>query len=144
MQRPLIALLSCAALLAACAAQPDANSSKAAGPMEKYWKLVEINGQSVPTLKREPHFILKTEGQRVSGFGGCNNFGGSHEIDAARSRIRFHDIASTKMACEDGMAVENAFHQALSQADGYLQNGDQLTLTQGGTPLARLNAVYMR
>jgi heat shock protein HslJ len=139
-------LLASAALLTACASSPTAENpkAKAGSPTEKYWKLVEVNGQSVPTLKREPHLILKAEGQRVNGFGGCNGFGGTYEIDEAQSRIRFEGIVGTLMACQDGMEVEKSFHEALRQADGYAQDGDRLTLNQGTAPLARFQAVYMR
>lgn len=115
------------------------------GVTEKYWKLVELNGRPVPVLEREPYLILKAEGGRVNGFGGCNTFTGSYEIDEAASRIRFGDIASTMMACPAGMDVESAFHEVLRTADNYSLNGDRLTLNRARmAPLARFEAVYLR
>ena len=87
------------------------------GVTEKYWKLVELNGRPVPALEREPHFILKAEGGRVNGFGGCNSFTGTYELNEAASRIRFGKLAATMMACASGMEVEEAFHRVLRSVD---------------------------
>lgn len=115
------------------------------GMTEKYWKLVELNGQPVPALEREPHMILKAEGGRVVGFGGCNGFTGSYTLDTAASRIRFSQVASTLMACPSGMEVESAFHEVLRTADNYSLSGDHLTLNRARmAPLARFEAVYLR
>lgn len=115
------------------------------GVTEKYWKLVELNGQPVPVLEREPHFILKAEEGRVNGFGGCNGFTGSYTLDEAASRISFSQIASTMMACPSGMDVETAFHEVLRTADNYSLDGDRLTLNRARmAPLARFEAVYLR
>lgn len=111
----------------------------------RHWKLVELNGRPVPALQREPYLILNTEGARVNGFGGCNGFSGSYEIDQATSRIRFGQIASTMMACPAGMDIENAFHEVLSSADNYSLSGDHLTLNRARmAPLARFEAVHAR
>ena len=119
--------------------------TKLAGVTEKYWKLVELNGQPVPALRREPHLILKVEDGRVNGFGGCNGFTGTYELDEATSRIRFGEIASTMMACPSGMEVETAFHEVLRRVDNYSFDGDSLTLNRARmAPLARFEAVYLR
>lgn len=122
-----------------------AEAAPEASLRETYWKLVELNGQPVETLKREPHLILKAEGARVTGYGGCNGFGGGYELDEAKQRIRFVGLASTLMACAEGMDTERAFHDALSQADNYSLNGDHLTLNKARmAPLARFEAVYLK
>ena len=112
---------------------------------EKYWKLVELNGKPVPTLGREPHLILKAEGGRVNGFGGCNSFSGPYELDEAKSRIRFGKLASTMKACASGMEVEDAFHRVLQTVDNYSLSGDRLSLNKARmAPLARFEAVYLQ
>jgi heat shock protein HslJ len=112
---------------------------------EKYWKLVELGGQPVPRLDKEPHIILKAEGSRVTGFGGCNSFTGSYTLDEARSRIRFGQVASTMEACPSGMDVERTFSEVLGQVDNYSMNGDHLTFNRARmAPLARFEAVYLR
>lgn len=115
------------------------------GIVEKYWKLVELDGQPVPALDREPHLILKAEGGRVAGFGGCNRLTGSYTLDEAASRIRFGPVASTKMACAKGMDLERAFTEMLGRVDNYSLSGDRLTFNRARmAPLARFEAVYLR
>jgi heat shock protein HslJ len=112
------------------------------------WKLVELNGQAVPKLMfGEPYFILTTEDAGVSGHAGCNfMFGGNHEIDTGRARIHLSNIFRHTGACDEGngktttMDVENAFLQVLHEADGYALDGERLTLTRAGAPLARFEA----
>ncbi len=112
---------------------------------EKYWKLVELNGQPVPALEREPHLILKGEGGRVTGYGGCNSFAGTYTLDEAASRIRFAPLVSTERACAEGMEVEMAFHDVLSRADNFSLNGDHMTLNRARmAPLARFEVVWLR
>lgn len=112
---------------------------------EKYWKLVELRGQPVARLEREPHLILKAEGNRVNGFAGCNNFTGTYTLDTASARIHFNPLASTEKFCATGMDVEDAFKEVLGQVDNYSLNGDHLTLNRARmAPLARFEAVYLR
>jgi heat shock protein HslJ len=114
------------------------------GVTEKYWKLIELNGQPLPALIREPYFILKAPNSRVNGFGGCNTFTGSYKINEAVSRISFDQVASTLMACPSGMDVEEAFHEVLRAVDNYSLDGKRLTLNRARmAPLARFEAVYL-
>lgn len=114
------------------------------GITERYWRLVELNGQPVAALRREPFFILRTEGRRVNGFGGCNTLAGSYELDEATFRIRFDQVASTMMACESGMDVEQAFHEVLRSADNYSVDGGRLILNRARmAPLARFEGAYL-
>jgi heat shock protein HslJ len=113
---------------------------------EKYWKLVELNGQKVVRKEdqtREPHFILKDSGNQVNGNGGCNSFHGTYEL-LPGNRIRFSKMASTMMACDD-MAVEDQFLKVLETADNYNILGDTLQLNKARmAPLARFEAVYFK
>lgn len=112
---------------------------------EKYWKLVELRGQPVPSLEREPHLILKVEGNRVNGFAGCNTFSGTYTLDEQTLRISFGPLAMTRKACATGMDTERAFAEVLEQADNYSVNGDNLSLNRARmAPLARFEAVYLR
>ena len=103
-----------------------------------YWKLVEVRGEAVVSLEREPHLILEAADGRVSGFAGCNGFMGSYTLDEQNARISFGQIAMTRMFCAAGMEVEEAFTQVLEEVDNYSLNGDSLTLNRGRmAPLAR-------
>lgn len=112
---------------------------------EKYWKLVELNGQPVPALEREPHLILKAEGGRVNGYSGCNSFSGAYTLDEASSRISFAHIVSTQRGCAEGADVERAFGEALSRADSFSLKGDHMTLNRARmAPLARFEVVWLQ
>lgn len=114
------------------------------GVVNRYWKLVELNGRPLPNLKRSPWFILRPEDGRLNGFGGCNNFSGSVKLDEIASRIRFSQIATTSMACIEGMKEEAALHNVLRGTDNYSLSGDTLTLNRARmAPLARFKAVYL-
>jgi len=124
------------------------NKVPESGVVNRYWKLVEINGHPVPALKEAPWFILRPEDERVNGFGGCNNFSGAFTLDESASRIRFSQIATTSMACIAGMEEEAALHEALRNADNYSlsdsTSGSTLTLNRARmAPLARFEAVYL-
>jgi heat shock protein HslJ len=115
------------------------------GVVDRYWKLVELNGKPVTNLKREPWFILGAKDGRVSGFGGCNRFTGAFTLDEAASRIRFSQMATASMACIAGMEEEDALHEVLRNVDNYSLSGDTLTLNRARmAPLARFEAVYLR
>jgi putative lipoprotein len=72
----------------------------------------------------------------LSGSGGCNRIVGSY---VARSDGAFlaSDLASTMMACpEPAMAIEQSLHGALRVARGWGIEGDRLTLSAEGAPIA--------
>ncbi len=109
----------------------------------KYWKLVELLGKPVKTEedRREIHFILKPEEQRIGGFSGCNNINGSYEILPA-NRIKFSKMATTMKACID-MTQEQEFLKVMEMVDNYNLNEDILYLNRAKmAPLAKFEAVY--
>lgn len=107
------------------------------------WKLVELRGQPVSGLERNPFIVLEPAENRVSGFGGCNSFGGSYTLDEATLRIRFERMASTLRACVAGMDTEQALHDVLQTTDNYSLAGDQLSLNRARmAPLARFEATF--
>ena len=114
--------------------------------VEKYWKLIELNGQPVAAsgnYSREPHFTLKIDDNRITGTGGCNSFFGTYVIEGG-NRIKFSQMASSMMACLD-METESQFMRTLEMTDNYTINGDTLSLNRARmAPLARFVAVYVR
>lgn len=122
----------------------DPRHNVGSGVVERYWKLTEVRGQSVPALQGEPHLILKADG-RMIGFTGCNSFAGAYKLDAATAHIAFGQVFSVTVACPNGAATERAFLDALWQADNYSLEGDRLTLTRARTaPVARFEVVYLQ
>ena len=112
--------------------------------VEKYWRLTELFGEPVVTPEggKEAHIILKVEGNRVVGTGGCNNFSGAYTLQPGNI-IRFSQMISTMMMCAS-MDVETKMKQVLEMADNYNLNGDKLVLNKARmAPLARFEAVSM-
>ena len=87
--------------------------------------------------------ILNTEGNRVKGFSGCNRFTGTYKVE--EDHMQFLQMASTNMACMDGMEQEQRFLSALEGATGFKISGDSLSLHgTDGQLLLRFEAVYLK
>jgi heat shock protein HslJ len=110
---------------------------------ETYWKLTELMGQPIEKLaeqEQDIYIMLKTEGNRVQGFAGCNNMMGSYEVKEG-NRITFSQMASTQKACVS-METESAFLKVLETVDNYNINGTILMLNKARmAPLAKFEAV---
>lgn len=101
------------------------------------WKLTRLGDMAVVVAepRRQPSLTLTADG-RVSGFDGCNRFAGSYHVTGGS--IAFSQMASTKMACLDGMEHERAFADALGRARSFTITGTQLELADtDGALLAR-------
>jgi copper homeostasis protein (lipoprotein) len=113
--------------------------------LEKYWKLIELNGKPVSidtTFRKEPHIIFKYS-NRLVGNGGCNSISGEHKIDGFNSVV-ISKMISTKMACPN-MDLEQEFLEALQNADNFNVVNDMLVLNKARmAPLARFKTVYMK
>ncbi|HOC41567.1 MAG TPA: META domain-containing protein [Thermoanaerobaculales bacterium] len=91
------------------------------------WKLTRLGETAVVVARpeRRPNLTLGADG-RVTGFDGCNRLAGSYQ--AGGRSIAFGQLASTKMACLDGMELEAAFATALADARSYRILGQRLDL----------------
>jgi len=110
-----------------------------------YWKLVRLQGEPVIVERnqRELHIILRAEGRRVAGSGGCNNLLGGYRLDD--NRIAFEKFASTMMACLAGMEQEQRFLGALGETASWRVLGSHLELFDAdGRLLARLEARHLK
>ena len=101
------------------------------------WTLVELGGHTAPLgAERRPGTIqFDTKTSKVSGFAGCNRFSGGYT--ASGDTVNFGPLALTKMACEEGMDLENAFTDALSRAKRFQMVGGSLVLLGESDSLAR-------
>lgn len=87
--------------------------------------------------------MLHTDKQRVSGSSGCNRLNGSYELDG--NALSFGHMASTMMACTDGMELEKQFLDALAAVKSWRVAEQHLELLDtGGAVLARLQARPLR
>lgn len=148
-----ISLFSLSLLFISCCTNKKSTSENTVSPkesteiVEKYWKLIEIRGQKVTAedfASKEPHLILKSADNRVTGNGGCNSFFGTYELQANVNRISFSKMGSTKMACMKP-TVEDAFLNVLETVDNYTVKNDTLQLNKARmAPLAKFVAVYLK
>lgn len=126
---------------------PDAAPAAPDAPLvNTYWKLTELRGQPVAAIEnqREAHIVLRIgEQQRVGGSGGCNRLQGGYRVEG--DTIIFEKLATTMMACPQGMETEQAFLKALGEARTWKVAGQQLELKDGaGAVIARFEAQYMK
>jgi heat shock protein HslJ len=115
-------------------------------PLENtYWKLTRLGDTAVTVAsqQREPHVILNSESRRVGGSGGCNRLIGNYELHG--DRLAFGQMASTRMACLEGSATEQAFLEALQHVHTWKITGQHLELFDAaGTLVARFEAHHMQ
>lgn len=109
-----------------------------------YWKLIWLGEESIvlEENQREPHLILHTDQNRAAGFAGCNRFTGGYTLEGPK--LRFSQMASTLMACGNGMDTEMRLHKVLEDTQGWNTIGKHLELYgRNGELLARFEAVAL-
>jgi putative lipoprotein len=112
---------------------------------ETYWKLVELDSQPavLGAGGRELHLVLTDDGSRVRGFSGCNRFTGAYQRDSGK--LTFTQLASTRMACMEGMELEQRFLEVLVRTTRFSIQGDTLAFYSGDDrPAMRFAAVALQ
>ncbi|WP_349019573.1 YbaY family lipoprotein [Methyloglobulus sp.] len=131
---------------ASCAASASGNNQSTAELINTYWKLVELDGKKIPIApshKRQIRITLASEGSRVIGFSGCNQFTGTFKH--SENELRFSQMAGTMMACESPfMELEGRVLKMLNATTAYRIKGEQLFLLEGDKVLARFESLYLR
>jgi len=122
-----------------------ASSSQSTESLEStYWKLTQLGDDAVTVASQqpEPHLILNSVTGRATGSGGCNRMTGSYQLSG--DRLSLGQMASTMMACVEGMETEQAFMKTLGQVSGWSITGRQLELKDAaGQVLARFEGRHM-
>jgi len=127
------------------ASDTDSNNATAQALLiNTYWKLVELEGQTVMAEEGQREMKLTLhEKNKVTGFAGCNSFFGSYTFD--ESKITFSQLAVSRMFCSEAMDMENLFLKSLSDIAGYKIIGQTLQLFDDeGKLKARLKAVNLK
>ena len=112
---------------------------------DTYWKLTEIDGQpaALGAGGRELHLVLASEGVRIHGFSGCNRFTGNYVL--SESQLRLTPLATTRMACREGMEQEQRFLDALGAVIRFSIRGDSLTFYTGDERrILRFHAIALK
>jgi heat shock protein HslJ len=128
---------------AACGSEASDKGNVMVELKDTYWKLVELDGARIVTAspqKREVRITLASEGSRVIGFSGCNQFTGGYTQDG--NTLRFTQMAGTQMACVPPVIkLESQVLKMLNATTGYHVEGEHLTLLADTQVLARFGAV---
>ena len=92
------------------------------------WELIELAGQPAPTGAggRRATIRFEPDTPRVAGFAGCNRYFGTYTLDG--QTIRFGPIGMTRMACAEGMTLENQLATALEATRRYELTTFDLTI----------------
>ena len=126
-RRSAMALIACV-MLASGAGTALADGSTNAGnalPLAGVWLAEDIGGAGV--IDDLQTTLEIGEDGSVSGSGGCNRFTGSATIEG--DTIKFGDLGSTMMACEEAaMDQEMKFHAALGAARTFRIDAEQKKL----------------
>ena len=133
-----VLLVSMCAL--ACARSPQMTSSpvefrRAVSSTE--WTLSELGGQPAPAGASNQPATLRfdADSTHVSGFAGCNRYAGGYTVDG--QSLHFAPLAMTKMACTQGVDLEQRLADALARTNRYELTATSLTFLDGSTPVAR-------
>ncbi len=134
------------ALLALAASTLPADPAHAGGPPtpgleDTEWKLTRLGDRAVAvtTPAAQPYLVLKSTGEEVSGFGGCNRFMGKYRVEG--ETLDLGRIAVTMMACAEAMDREADFFRALQATRRWKIVDRQLELyDEDGKMLARFEA----
>jgi putative lipoprotein len=116
---------------------------KLAGPT---WTLVQLNGRAVgPGAGGRPvDLTLDAAESRAAGFSGCNRYTGPYSAGNAPDgspSLSFGNMASTMMACPEGMDLEQEYLQTLRKATGYRIQDGTLALLDGEVELATFSVL---
>jgi putative lipoprotein len=137
MTRPLLLRLSLAAALATTAACQSLSLVTEAPLLGVVWTLTELDGQPAGGGEgRQPATLtLEIDTPRASGFAGCNRFTGNYALQPPS--LQFSGMASTRMACPEGEALERRYLAALAATRDYRLEGKVLQLRDEQRVLAR-------
>ena len=96
------------------------------------WAVVEMKGVPVQQSggRKDAYISFDFGDKRITGNGGCNHISGNYSVN--RSIIRFSDIVSTKMSCND-IEFENTFLSTLGSVDHYQMRGNDILLKRKKT-----------
>lgn len=104
------------------------------------WQIIEIDGERTLGSAR-PTLLFEANGY-AGGDGSCNRYSGPYRVDD--TRLRFGDLVSTMMACEDrAMRQERRLFDLLAEVRRYRLDDDATLVLETGdgrTLLARRSA----
>lgn len=114
-------------------------SPKMANLEEASWKLIEYQGQAVPSDKAVT-LTFDPQKKMVYGKAPCNNFFGGYTLtDGKDSNISFAGMGSTRMFCPD-TEIEDGLTRSMSDITRVKMDGNNLLLLDGNGNMVALFA----
>lgn len=104
------------------------------------WRLTELAGKPAPLGQdgKAATLELAAEGNRATGFAGCNRMTGAYVLNG--DSLRLGPFALTRMACDKGMELEKQYVDALQRTRTYRRSAERLELVDSSGTLASLEA----
>jgi heat shock protein HslJ len=105
------------------------------------WRLIELDGEAVPVLPgdNQPSIRFDADGEKVSGYSGCNRFFATLRIEG--DALHWGPVGATRRACQGaGGELEAVFLRALGRAGRWRIVDGQLAFLDAGQVLARFAA----
>lgn len=93
------------------------------------WRLAKMYGENFSDLSSPVTLQFSKADNKVSGFGGCNRFFGSYE--QTDSTLKISGLGSTKMYCQETMAIEDKYFKALQEVQFHTLKQNTLYLLAG-------------
>jgi heat shock protein HslJ len=95
---------------------------------DRRWVLSEMKGVPVQLsgTRRDAFLEFIPAEKRFTGNGGCNRINGQYSLEK-KDRIRFENVISTKMSCND-IAFETSFLSLLNEVDRFKMVDNVLVL----------------
>src|SRR5678816_589610 len=128
-------------VMAGCAKTPpekhDAIPESARSIEDRDWNLVALGALDHPLGAGGKPATLRfdTGTRRAGGNAGCNRYNAGYVL--AGDSLRFEAAMLTRMACVDGMELENAWLGAMARVVTWSATDSTLTLSGPDGPLAR-------
>lgn len=124
--------------VAACGTNSTMSEAPDATAVGTAWSLVELDGKPAGfgANGKPATLVLNADDLRASGYAGCNQFSGTYTL--AGSALTFGPLAMTRMYCQQGQALEDAYAKALAATTGQRVSDGKLELLAGGRVVARL------
>ena len=108
----------------------DTRAQPAAPQIENVrWVLVSLDGQPLPAQDpaKAPHFVLNSDGRRVTGSGGCNELIGTYTLNGQALQM-LRGPRRELQVCAADMERERAFMFALATTEQWAMQGTRLRL----------------
>lgn len=124
------------------ASEPHYHNVKTIALENSDWKLIWLGDSPVNSAsqRQQPHLLFDSNSHRVSGSGGCNQLTGGYQLTG--NELKFGQLASTMMACSQGMETEQALRHMLPNVATWKITGQELELyDSSGKTLARLTPI---